>query len=73
MLPNKEQDQELLPSHQSSDLSFQNYNPISKAHYYHVFSALSRSKNQNYTIKVLDLKSEFYKQDPDIAATLFIQ
>jgi len=62
MLPSKEQDQAIAIIPPKLRLIFSNFNPLFKAHNYQVFIAVSRSNNQNYTIRVLDLNTEFYSK-----------
>ena len=46
---------------------------VSETEYCQTFDAISRSDNLKYTIRTLNVTSQFYKENPNLAITLFIQ
>lgn len=54
-------------------LAYADIKLVSESEYCQSFDALSRSDNQKYTIRTLNVTSEFYKEHPNLATTLFLQ
>lgn len=54
-------------------LLYSDIQPLSETEYCQTFDAISRSDNQKYTIRTLNLTSDFYKKNPNLATTFFIQ
>lgn len=46
---------------------------VFQAEYYQIYEAVAVSTNLLHSIRILDTDSELYKQNPSLAATLFIQ
>ena len=46
---------------------------VSETEYCQTFDAISRTDNQKHTIRALNVTSEFYKENPNLAVTLFLQ
>lgn len=71
MLPSKDSEIATIPPRIRR--LYAKFKNVSSANYFKVFNAISNSDGQPYTIRILDLNSELYNSNPNLAATLFIQ
>lgn len=71
MLPSKDTETTNIPP--KIKLLYTDFKLVSQAHYFKIFSALSKANSQPFTIRALDFYSDFYKSNPNLAATIFIQ
>lgn len=71
MISSKDSELALIPP--KVRLLYKDFKLISQAHHFKNFSAVSNANSQKYTVRVLDLSSEFYNSNPNLTATLFIQ
>lgn len=54
-------------------LAYTDIKLVSETEYCQTFDAIFRADNQKYTIRTLNITSEFYKDSPNIATSFFIQ
>ena len=54
-------------------LAYADIKLVSETEYCQTFDATSRRDNQKYTIRTLNITSEFYRENSNLATTLFIQ
>ena len=54
-------------------LAYSDFKFIDDSEYYRTFEAVSKSRNDIHTIRVLNVDSNFYKANPNLASTLFVQ
>src|SRR5690242_7574703 len=54
-------------------LTYTDIKLVSETEYYRTYDAISTTNNQKYTIRALNVASEFYKENPNQATTLFVQ
>lgn len=53
--------------------SYSNFSLVATTSYYKIYEALSSSENKIHSIRVLDVNSDFFKRNRNIASTLFVQ
>lgn len=54
-------------------LAYSDFKFIEDSEYYRTFEAVSKTHNETHTVRALNVASSFYKADPSLASTLFVQ
>ena len=62
-----------IPLSPKLKLLYKDIKLVYQAEYYHIYEAIAQNTQEVCSIRILDLESEFYKHNPSLASTLFIQ